>query len=306
MWRQALKDATFTADGRQMTMPAIKLSREDYAEIKNAMENIKGKYMMGSRFEFPFNAISLVWQISEGADFDFRKLQLFPTPDWLVKDMWEKAYHELGFRYKKGMRVLEPSAGTGSILKILLNYFNVDAIDYCEISDSYIDILETEVGKKNLPKITKVGSDFLKLKQVGYDLIFANPPFNADTKHIVKMFQLLNEDGFLITLLGYSEKKVNSLIDKFGVDAWYYEVEPHGDKQDKDTWFFEHTNSGYSLLIVQKKAKVEVKKPKSNSVKTAQETPILFEVEADAVEAKKGETKPQKRHRAVAEVATLF
>lgn len=131
---------------------------------------------------------------------DIKELQFknidgyFPTPDELIDRMIELA------DIKKGMHVLEPSAGAGHIadkLKALGAY-----VYLCETSYTLQDILKRK-GYKNL------NNDFMEFSTVplvnqGYDAVVMNPPFEhgQDADHIRRAFMLLCPDGTLVSIAG--------------------------------------------------------------------------------------------------------
>jgi hypothetical protein len=101
--------------------------------------------------------------------------------------------------------VLEPSAGIGFLANYIKYFFNERImqsikksliIDCIELNKDKFDILS-----KDFPKA--IHGDFLKLDiKRNYDLIIAAPPFkgNVDLEHIMKMYDLLNDTGEIISL----------------------------------------------------------------------------------------------------------
>ena len=101
--------------------------------------------------------------------------------------------------------VLEPSAGTGFLANYIKYFFkerimqslkNSLTINCIELNKDKFDILS-----KDFPKA--IHGDFLKLDiQRKYDLIIAAPPFkgNTDLEHIMKMYDLLEDYGEIISL----------------------------------------------------------------------------------------------------------
>ena len=101
--------------------------------------------------------------------------------------------------------VLEPSAGTGFLANYIKYFFkerimqslkNSLTINCIELNKDKFDILS-----KDFPKA--IHGDFLKLDiQRKYDFIIAAPPFkgNTDLEHIMKMYDLLEDYGEIISL----------------------------------------------------------------------------------------------------------
>lgn len=88
-------------------------------------------------------------------------------------------------------RILEPCAGTGQILKAIIQRAdlanNILSIEYCEIKQERSD---------KLPMwIPQLGVDFFNVEDVEhYDLIITNPPFDYALEFIEKSLTLLNDD----------------------------------------------------------------------------------------------------------------
>jgi phospholipid N-methyltransferase len=120
--------------------------------------------------------------------------QLFPTPADLAARMVELA------DIKPGFRVLEPSAGTGQIVKALRDSLGPDAdITACEISPHLADTILR--GAYRVPTFC---GDFLSFNgEMGtFDRIVMNPPFDngVDIKHIRHAMGKLRPGGRLVAL----------------------------------------------------------------------------------------------------------
>lgn len=105
----------------------------------------------------------------------------FPTPEDLVDRMIREASIDIG------MRVLEPSAGIGSIADRIRN-IGIEP----EVGE-YNSTLSEHLQKKGY-KI--VSTDFMDLsKSEKYDRIIMNPPFEnlQDVDHVMKAFENLQE-----------------------------------------------------------------------------------------------------------------
>jgi predicted RNA methylase len=137
---------------------------------------------------------------NKGIGVDF-----FPTPKPLAARLVEEA------GVAAGMRVLEPSAGNGNIADAI-RAAGVEP-DVVEVSPALRDILEAK-------KHTLVGSDFLELKDGGYDRIVMNPPFGgrADVDHVRHAFSLLKPGGRVVAIMSEgtffgSDKKATEFRD---------------------------------------------------------------------------------------------
>lgn len=103
--------------------------------------------------------------------------------------------------------VLEPSAGTGNLLKLLPRNTSITAN---EMRESRRQDLE-----KNIPNANTLGKDFIELTKddVGAtDVVLMNPPFERqlgdggvgpiDAAHVRHAFDMLDEGGRLVSLMG--------------------------------------------------------------------------------------------------------
>lgn len=116
--------------------------------------------------------------------------ELFPTPAPVVAQMMSAAGAE------PGMRVLEPSAGTGAILRELDK--TGATVDFCEIDYNLARALESDERKA-------AGHDFMEYAPVvGYDRIVMNPPFSADVEHVKHAFELLASGGRIVAIMSES------------------------------------------------------------------------------------------------------
>lgn len=138
-----------------------------------------------------------------GADID----GFFPTPASVIDRMLDEADIETGHR------VLEPSAGIGSILDKIRERHGIDAVAV-EVNYTLGDIL-------SMKGYDVERGDFLEFDRgEQYDRIVMNPPFErgADVKHVRHAFDLLAPGGRLVALMGGGAafSKASDLIDEFG------------------------------------------------------------------------------------------
>ncbi len=116
----------------------------------------------------------------------------FPTPDTLAFDMVDK------LDVKPGQKVLEPSAGKGSLADAVLSKYGADTkIDTIEVNSKLANLLK---AKGYDPK----QEDFLELKGVRYDRIIMNPPFERgqDMDHVRHAYDLLEPGGKIVAIMG--------------------------------------------------------------------------------------------------------
>lgn len=135
--------------------------------------------------------------------------QLFPTPPDVAQQMVELAdLHD-------GLRVLEPSAGSGQILgAICHNVFtlNVQAV---EINAGCVRMLQAQKDAGAYTGATIMQADFLALNgELGkFDRILMNPPFanGSDIKHIDHARQMLNFGGRLVAICANGPRQQEKL-----------------------------------------------------------------------------------------------
>lgn len=123
----------------------------------------------------------------------------YPTP----KDLIEKMLINLDFR--KINSILEPSAGKGDIVDVLIGKKEFYKRHYNNNAYNDIDCIEKDV---NLQQILKgkgyrlVHNDFLTYTTMKeYDLIVMNPPFDDGSKHLLKALEMQERNGGSIICL---------------------------------------------------------------------------------------------------------
>ena len=145
----------------------------------------------------------------------------FPTPDWLTEKLME------GISSDKDWRVLEPSAGKGTLVEAAKEIWERKQDGRGRTYDFNVDVIEIEPQLQTILASAGhhlVSDDFLRFNgYVPYDLIIANFPFSEDAKHLEKALDILERNGgelrcitssWLIENPGsrYEEKVVNRLL----------------------------------------------------------------------------------------------
>lgn len=135
--------------------------------------------------------------------------QLFPTPDPVAAQL------VAGLGVRNGDRVLEPSAGTGAILKALFRATTHLALH---------DVVAVEINRDLAAALEATwnadvkAADFLTLfrDDLGgrFDRIVGNPPFadGADIEHALHMIHLLAPGGRLRVIVGAGPKQRHKFV----------------------------------------------------------------------------------------------
>lgn len=142
--------------------------------------------------------------------------QLFVTPDEICCRLVNIA------GVVTGDRVLEPSAGTGAILRALLN----------AVPDAHYECVEMNVAlsqhlKTAFPSVAVVCDDFLNfMPEMAYQRIVMNSPFRngADVKHIQHARTMLAPGGCLVGICLNGPRQQKALLPL----ASHHEVLPRG------------------------------------------------------------------------------
>lgn len=124
----------------------------------------------------------------------------FPTPAAVVSMMLDAADIE------PGMRVLEPSAGSGNIADAVRAAHPSAALDVCEINSRLQQLLK-------LKGHNFVDSDFTEAQLGQYDRVLMNPPFEkgGDIKHIRRALRLLRPGGRLVAICAAGPRQLEAL-----------------------------------------------------------------------------------------------
>ena len=226
---QILKDCT--VEGNTVKLPNIQLDRKDYQEVAKALQLIGGKWKGGKVMGFVFNndPTDLLKQLQNGEKRNIKKeFQFFATPKKIADLMCEKAFDP--YENKK-LKILEPSAGQGSIIDSVLDWFKNKSV-ITEIKS----LTAVEFMKENLQFITKKYSeiDFINIQEMDFlkydeyinyfDVVIANPPFSKhqDINHFMKMYEVCAPGGMIVSIMsnGFlynTQKKASEFISFLGL-----------------------------------------------------------------------------------------
>ncbi|WP_445369531.1 DUF4942 domain-containing protein [Methylomonas sp. BW4-1] len=140
-------------------------------------------------------------------------LQYYPTPEALSIKAWET------FKNKNFVRVLEPSAGEGHLLK---------PRPYKRWQQIPVDCIEIDINKHPILRslgFSVVGMDFMQFKSGSlYSHVLMNPPFTDGVQHVLKAWEILF-DGEIVAILNAEtlknpfskeRKHLLRLVEQFG------------------------------------------------------------------------------------------
>lgn len=151
--------------------------------------------------------------------------QLFPTPPEIAEKMADLAELE------PGLCVLEPSAGTGNLIKAVLDRVDTEVLAY-EINQGLCSVLERAYPSYKLQVRRR---DFLEVTefQGQYPRILMNPPFEngSDIKHINHARKFLAPGGKLVALCANGPRQREAFMDI----ADYWENLPAGSFKSEGT-----------------------------------------------------------------------
>ena len=178
-----------------VSMP--QMPAKDYKEFKRVLQETHGVWHKAKGLHIYSHNPSPMFQqvIESGCMPTSRPNDYFPTPESVIREMLDYADFVGGVTW----RYLEPSAGQGAIVDVMVSLYPLIQVECCEIDDHNRGILETK-------GYNIVGKDFLTAELVlGYDWVVMNPPFNGANgdyiDHILRAFDLLADRGCLVAIV---------------------------------------------------------------------------------------------------------
>jgi predicted RNA methylase len=191
---------------------ADQLERSMYMSVNKVLESAGGKWDRKAKAHvFNKDAAIRVDEIILTGTVDLPKNEFnyFPTPSEIVDILITRA--AIG----EGMRVLEPSAGQGSIA---LACARVGArVDCVELMKENVNVLSENSQQLG----TIIFDDFLKITpspDAEYDAVVMNPPFTKqqDIHHVLHAYRFLKRGGRLVAVMSSSVSfRENKLTQQF-------------------------------------------------------------------------------------------
>lgn len=182
---------------------ATQLDRGDYVRLNEAMEAIGGTWSRKHKahvFEGKDARAVVAAALAAGEVTTAKDLGFFATPfplaARLVDDLAE---------VQPGHRVLEPSAGDGAIVRVLLSIVDVQVVAVEIDPGRAAQLARLTTTDQERSRLTRVEGDFISLRlRHGFDRVVMNPPFTKDgleLEHVRCAHNLLVSGGLLVSVL---------------------------------------------------------------------------------------------------------
>ncbi|MFF9003734.1 hypothetical protein ACF1GW_39215 [Streptomyces achromogenes] len=185
-------------DGRRLVLTGPRFDSQLYQQINDILEAVGGRWTTSEGAHlFPVDAAEALAPVfATGEVVTLREkrqqAQYFPTPKPVVDRLLDLA------RLEPGMRVMEPSAGSGAIVAAVAE--RGATVDCIERDPGYAAIL-VDAGHQ-----VRV-ADFLTVPPLPvYDRVIMNPPFTrgADIQHVEHALRFLKPDGLLVSVMSWA------------------------------------------------------------------------------------------------------
>lgn len=184
------------------------LDRKLYTSVNDVLSELGGKWTRSANGHvFPTNEEQtrerLEGVILSGEIAPLRKNGFFPTPAVLAATMATQA------RLKNGQRILEPSAGSGSLVDAILATLGTPRIDTTiRVLEFNVELAQKLADKyADQPTVFVNPADFIAWRldcdMYAYDRVIMNPPFEnrADARHVLHAYSLLKPCGRLVSIM---------------------------------------------------------------------------------------------------------
>lgn len=195
----ALAGASYTENLMRLTCG--QLERQEFSQIKEVAEIIRGQWVGGKKqgFVFPdeIDPEIIMWDIiSKGRMPPKNQYSLFSTPKSVIDIMINDLIGD-EIDWIEQPKILEPSAGLGGIALALQERYQNGTVTAVEIDEINVKMM----SKKG---IDAIHSDFLKTSWVEeFDLVVMNPPFDGTTcaHHFLHAYKAMKRNGMIVCIL---------------------------------------------------------------------------------------------------------
>jgi predicted RNA methylase len=195
-----------TVKGTLAFLPPEQLDRALYDEVNSALESFGGKWNRKAQAHvFRESPVDLLDDVVQTGSYvkqktEAQRLGFFETPPELAKRLVAAA------GIKAGATVLEPSAGTGNLVRAIPDWAGWAYA--CEINPAHFDPLRTATARWGTAASTVCcPADFLQLRpsdlRAPLDVVVMNPPFakGADIDHVLHALTFLRPGGRLAAIM---------------------------------------------------------------------------------------------------------
>lgn len=192
--------ASLEWDGEAAKLTCGQLSRPDYVKVNKVLETLGGKWSRKAKAHlFDADARDAVEAVIEAGEFvDAKKLyQFFETPDDLADEVVRLAEIK-----DTRPRILEPSAGTGQLIR---------ALERSGVTCTNAFIEGFEINPNHGGSLARLCSDYaiddffdVVPMKGEFDYVLMNPPFapaQADIDHVLHAWKFLRPGGRLVAIM---------------------------------------------------------------------------------------------------------
>lgn len=195
-------------EGEAAKLTCGQLTRAEYVKVNSVLETLGGQWSRKAKAHlFDSDARDRVEAVIEAGEFvDEKKLyQFYETPDDLADDVVRLA--EI-----RGTcpRILEPSAGTGQIIRALNRRGLTYGFDIADDFNGTAELYAIEIDGKHEAELRKLETDVLiadflaqRPSDWEFDYVVMNPPFakQADIDHVLHAWKFLKPGGRLVAIM---------------------------------------------------------------------------------------------------------
>lgn len=204
-----IKQGEWVEDGLGFVMPQMdRKLYEKTAKVLKACGGTWNKKAKATIFEDEDAVQSLLEACETGTYVDLKKaFQQFDTPDQIADLLFE----EMLLQGQETLTFLEPSAGTGQLIRAIARHCDDDRLKNAEVTAVELDQVRADrlmdmCGSESQVCKRIVQGDFLKMtpEQLGtFDRIVMNPPFtkSQDINHVMHARKFLKSGGRLVAIM---------------------------------------------------------------------------------------------------------
>lgn len=189
---EVLRGMEWRADGGTGKITA-QLDRALYVQVNKALEAMGGKWNRGvGAHTFTADPRSQVEGLLAAGTLEVDRDGFFETPQAVILRMLDLV------PVQTGVPILEPSAGTGAIAKVLRDH---------GATEQRLRLVEQNIDRVMI--LRNLGfqcecADFMQYTLTGFAQVYMNPPFEngQDMDHVMHAYDLLAAGGTLISVMG--------------------------------------------------------------------------------------------------------